>query len=45
MGRHTARWRKPTDLSAWNGEVDVMRTFARERRDAVLAQLERFNLR
>jgi hypothetical protein len=43
MGRHTARWRKPTDLSGWNGEVEVMRTFARERRDAVLAQLERFN--
>lgn len=43
MGRHTARWRKPTDVAGWNGEVEVMRTFARERRDAVLAQLERFN--
>lgn len=43
MVRHTARWRKPTDSRAWNAEVEVMRTFARERRDAVLAQLERFN--
>lgn len=43
MERHTARWRKPTDLAVWSGEVEVMRTFARERRAAVLAQLERFN--
>jgi hypothetical protein len=43
MMRHTARWRKPTDQVGWNSEVEVMRTFARERRHAVLAQLERFN--
>jgi hypothetical protein len=35
MDRHTARWRKPTDVSAWRREVEVMRDFARERGELV----------
>ncbi len=42
MGRHTARWRRPGSVAAWQAEVDVMRTFAKEREAAVLKQLEAF---
>lgn len=42
MTRHTARWRKPADLSAWLVQVEVMRTFAAQRAPAVLAQLSSF---
>jgi hypothetical protein len=39
MDRHTARWRKPLDRSAWKREVDVMRTFAAGREKACREQL------
>ena len=42
MERHTARWRRPGSVAAWQAEVDVMRTFAKEREAAVLKQLDAF---
>lgn len=42
MDRHTARWRKPADKEAWKAQVEVMRTFARERGPSVLNQLKSF---
>lgn len=42
MARHTARWRKPADVSTWRSHIDVMRTYARERSTAVLKQLKSF---
>lgn len=42
MGRHTARWRKPSDVATWQSHVEVMRTFAHQRGLAVLEQLEAF---
>lgn len=42
MERHTARWRRPADVSAWTVQLDVMRTFAREREAQVLRQLDTF---
>lgn len=42
MDRHTARWRKPADKQAWLGHVEVIRSYARQRGKAVLAQLDAF---
>ncbi|MBK8497404.1 MAG: CotH kinase family protein [Flavobacteriales bacterium] len=39
MERHTARWRKPLDKSAWLSEVDLMRQYAKEREGHVRQQL------
>lgn len=35
MDRHTARWRKPADAAAWRKEVQVLRTFALQRPEAL----------
>ncbi len=35
MDRHTARWRKPADRTAWRNEVQVLRSFALDRPEAV----------
>ncbi|MCB0769684.1 MAG: CotH kinase family protein [Flavobacteriales bacterium] len=42
MERHTARWRRPSDVEQWMKEVDVMRTFAAQREANVLKQLDAF---
>lgn len=42
MARHTARWRKPSDVEAWRAEVDIMRRYAREREKQARRQLEAF---
>jgi len=42
MERHTARWRKPLDVEAWQHEVRVMRDYARERGPEVQDQLKTF---
>ena len=39
LPRHVARWRKPVSTAAWEREVEVLRTFARERPAAVRRQL------
>jgi hypothetical protein len=31
MQEHINRWRRPSDLNAWNAQVELMRRFARER--------------
>lgn len=45
MERHTARWRRPADTEAWMQNVRIMRTFAAQRSDHVLEQLDRFEKR
>lgn len=42
MERHTARWRKPQDVAAWQAHIAVLRKFAAERPAAVIAQLKTF---
>lgn len=42
MERHTARWRKPTDIAAWRTEVAVMRGFAEQRAGIVREQMNAF---
>ena len=40
MARHTARWRKPADLAAWQAHAKAMRRFAEQRPAEVLRQLK-----
>jgi len=42
MERHTARWRRPGSVAAWQKEVDVLRTFAAQRESNILKQLDAF---
>ena len=42
MDRHTARWRRPGSVEAWQKEVDVLRTFAAQRESNILKQLDAF---
>lgn len=42
MERHTARWRRPPDVDAWMANVQIMRTFARQRSASVIRQLDAF---
>ncbi len=41
MTRHVARWRRPEGVDVWNGRVEELRAFARDRVPAVRAQLDR----
>lgn len=40
MERHMRRWRKPVSVAKWRAEVEVLRTFARERPGHVRRELE-----
>lgn len=42
MERHTARWRRPGSVAAWQKEVDVLRNFAAQREGNILQQLDAF---
>lgn len=42
MERHTARWRRPGSVAAWQKEVDVLRNFAAQREGNILKQLDAF---
>jgi hypothetical protein len=40
MERHLRRWRKPVSVAKWQAEVEVLRTFARERPAHVRKELD-----
>ena len=39
---HTARWRKPSDISDWEEEVDLLRDFAMKRGKVFRQQMEKY---
>ncbi|MCC7375846.1 MAG: CotH kinase family protein [Verrucomicrobiales bacterium] len=42
VAEHTARWRYPTSISEWRGNVEALRTFARLRPDAMRRHLAEY---